>query len=198
MNKQMALIAFGLLLSSITQAKPLYFDNFFDSAIAQMEENLNHFKNMQQSMRPHLDDGTAIEEPTIEIDEQTNPDQVLVTINNLNIKENNFDASLDYDRNALSIKTPAGSIILRQENHFLSVGLSVEVKQETEKDKQKNTSIFVSHAQTGRTLGSEIIFNEHTKIDYDPETKAMTILIPVTKKNTAKIPVSIKQMPNQE
>jgi|ERR1700733_2082740 len=133
----------------------------------------------------------AMEQATITITENKNAQKVDVIIAPLAIAEPIFEASFDHDRNALEVQTPAGKIMLQTEHHMVFASFDHQVQKEQADGKSK--VMMSSYNQTVTKVNNEIALEE-AAIEYDQETKKLTVSVPIRKKVTTKIPVTVKEI----
>lgn len=135
------------------------------------------------------------ENTSLSISENKDANCLEIIINPLIVKEKNFDAHLDQETGKMAISTPAGSIYIQTNRHFISAGFNHHSKQDTDLKDAKNTITLSSYIQNAKTLHTEIALEE-TQIEYDQDSKKLVISIPFRKKVFTKIPVTIKETGN--
>jgi hypothetical protein len=136
----------------------------------------------------------AMEQATIAIAENKNAHKVDVVICPLAIAEPTpeaFEPSFDPGSNTLEVRTPVGKIMLQAEHHMVCVSFDHQVQKEQQDG--KSTVMMSSYNQAVTKVSNEIALEE-TTIEYDPETKKLTISVPGRKKATMKIPVTVKEI----
>lgn len=148
--------------------------------IQQNEITKNSFKQLS----------IAMEQSAIAIAEHKNSNKVDITIAPLTIKDPSFDAAFEQDNNTLDIHTPAGKITIQ--NVHLTVFASFDHHIEKEQQDGKSKVMMKSFNQSAAKIANEIAL-EQASIEYDEAAKQLTVSIPMRKKETVKIPVSIKE-----
>ena len=110
------------------------------------------------------------------------------------IQAEQFDAT--FNDKELTIKAPTATIILASHHAILAASINQEIKQETidKDDKEKTSHQLFSSSSHVRQMISKPVNMEDAIIDYNKETKTLTVTLPAkeSKKRSKIIPVMIK------
>lgn len=167
-----------------------------DDQMQSMFDNINKMhQNLFESWKKESANPLGQDGINLTIDEaEANTVKVIIS----GIQAEQFDAA--FGDKELTIKTQHATIALSASHSMLSASINQEIKQElSEKDeknaKDKKTSheIFSSSSQI-RQMISKPVAMEDAKIDYNKETKTLTVSLPTKdqKKATKVIPVNVK------
>ena len=126
------------------------------------------------------------------IDESKN-NEVKVIVSGIQAEQ--FEAT--FGDKELTIKAPTATITLAVHHTVLAASINQEVKEEMtdKKDKEgKSSQQFFSSSSHIQQMISKPVDLQESKIDYDKETKTLTVIIPAKdqKKAAKVIPVNIK------
>ncbi len=173
--------------------------SLFDEMIEEMNEVQARFERRFNRLNEELKKGSiaytlTTETANISITENKTIGMVDVTITPLVIANPTFDATMDQDTNTLAVVTPAGNANIHINRHFISANFNHQFTQEQENKngKGKHQIMMSNYSQTAKTVSSEMNLEE-AHIEYDQAGQKLTISVPLRKKQTTKIPVSIKE-----
>jgi hypothetical protein len=187
-------IFLGTLIPITITAKSL-----LDEMIDEMNEVQARFERRFNRLTEELKKGSmaynlSTETASISISENKTTAMVDVIIAPLAITQPTFDATMDQDTNTLNVTTPAGNANIHINRHFISANFNHQIVQEQENKngKGKHQVTMSNYSQSAKTVSSEMNLDE-AHIEYDQAAQRLTISIPLRKKQTTKIPVSIKE-----
>lgn len=120
---------------------------------------------------------------------QEKDSNVVVTLNNIEVKDQTFDAEFNNRAQTLIITTPAGTMKIAARDNFLSVQFSYEQHKETKKDTEHGVYMSSGASQIGKTLSGHTRLAD-ARINYNAETKTLTVIIPLEKAEKEKNPIT--------
>lgn len=194
MSKKM-LVLFILLGAPLS----VYSKSLLDEMIEEMNEVQARFERRFNRLNEELKKGSMAytltsETASMSIAENKTTGMVDVIIAPLAIAQPTFDAQMDQDANTLSVVTPAGNAHIQVNRHLISANFNHQFTQEQENKngKGKHQIMMSNYSQSAKTVSSEMNLEE-AHIEYDQAGQKLTISVPFRKKQTTKIPVSIKE-----
>ncbi len=195
------LISQKMLVRSILLGAPLSLKSksLLDEMIDEMNEVQTRFERRFNRLNEELKKGSmaytlSTETASISIVENKAIATVDVIISPLAIAQPAFDATMDQDAHTLNVITPAGNANIHMNRHFISANFNHQIVQEQENKngKNKHQVTMSNYSQSAKTVSSEMNLDE-AHVEYNQAAQRLTISIPLRKKATTKIPVTIKE-----
>lgn len=189
------------LVLSVLLGAPLSLSSksLIDEMIDEMNEVQARFERRFNRLNEELKKGSmaytlSTETASISIAENKATSMIDITIAPLSIAQPTFDATIDQDTNTLAVTTPAGNANIHIDRHFISANFNHQIVQEQENKngKGKQQITMSNYSQSAKTVSAEMNLEE-AHIEYDQAGQKLTISVPLRKKPTTKIPVSIKE-----
>lgn len=178
--------------------------SLLDEMIDEMNEVQARFERRFNRLNEELKKGSmayalTTEAASVSIAENKTTAMVEIIVAPLSITNPTFDATMDQDTNTLAVVTPEGNANIHINRHFISANFNHQFthEQENKNGKGKHQIMMSNYSQTAKTVSSEMNLEE-AHIEYDQAGQKLTIGIPLRKKQTTKIPVSIKEKVEQK
>lgn len=186
-----------LLASSLVMGAQAHKNHFFDD-VDDLFQEMNvrmqkRFDSMRQAMKTSF---TTLDEkqvgPRLSIGESEDGHAVEIVVSHLDLKEKTFDANFDHEDQMLTITLPLGKLAIQNFGRYISVGFTIQKKQEKKDKEAESSGVMSMFTQTGRTVSAEVNLEE-ASIEYDEANSSLLIILPMKKKPTTKIPVTMKK-----
>lgn len=192
---------FALSISLLGLLQPLHADWFdMDDLFSGMEHHMlqmrQEMEKMQESMRSNLAQHCNANNKGLktQLTEDTTGSGIVVTLSNL--ETDSVDAQIDDQNGILRITTPQATVKIATRNTIIAIDIDEKLQQEQPSNQNGNTSktYFCSQSKSyvKQQLGKAIDL-EKAKIDYNPETKQLSISIAYAddaKNGSKKVPVT--------
>lgn len=197
-TKYLLILATSLQTSFYIIAKqPIYHDQTFANMFDQMQKSMEHMQEMfAQSSQNSLNGGVQISV------EQKEKSAMIIA---KGLETDSVDATVNDEGNNLAVKTDQGLINIDSQDNFVSINWQHKQEQEVTNKDGKVEKVTTSFAQQSFNMSLEHpldLNTEQLKLDYDQESKTLTIEIPFVlpqdpAKGRKQVAVNIKQTPGK-
>lgn len=170
-----------------------YFDRMFEDMQQSMQHMREAFAQDMQNVGGQAQEGISL---SLEEKEKS----VVITAKGLETES--VDASLNDEGNHLLLKTAQENININSQDNYIAINLQHKQEKEHQNKDGKMEKVVSSYAEQSYSMGLSRpldLNTEHLKIDYDKDSKTLTVEIPfvvIPEKKRTSIPVNIKTTQN--